>query len=162
MIYIRSIHFFPVIIFITSVLNSGQVRAEIPPDVLQPRPSHQIVREKKIVVPNEVLLRWKAVKLAVIDKTRGTENIYVVPVGSPYVVTPSKLTITVESFLPAFIMEGTTITSSSNELWNPAAKVTISENGILIFQGWIFTKFPNTHAVTHPRFGFSLIGAVPR
>jgi hypothetical protein len=147
---------------LTCLLNVGQVRAEIPPEVLKPRPSHQIVREKKIVVPHEVLMRWKAVKIAVIDKTRGTENIYVVPIGTVFTIIPSKVTITVDAFLPAFTMEGTTITSSSNELWNPSAKVNISENGTLIFQGWLFAKFSNTHAVTHPRFGFSLIGAVPR
>ena len=146
----------------TCILNVGLVRAEIPPEVLKPRPSHQIVREKKIVVPHEVLMRWKAVKIAVIDKTRGTENIYVVPIGTVFTIIPSKVTITVDAFLPAFTMEGATITSSSNELWNPSAKVNISENGSLIFQGWLFAKFSNTHAVTNPRFGFSLIGAVPR
>lgn len=146
----------------TCVLNGGQVRAEIPPDVLTPRPSHRTVIEKKIVVPHEVFMRWKAVKFAVIDKKRGTENIYVVPIGVPYVIPVSKLTIFVEAFLPAFTMEGTTITSSSNDLWNPAAKVNITEKGTVIFQGWLFAKFPNTHAVTHPRFGVSLTGVVSR
>ena len=144
------------------VLNGGPVRADIPPDVLQTRPSHNRSIEKRIVVSHEVLQRWKSVKIAVIDKIRGTENIYVVPIGASYSIPISKLTIMVEAFLPAFTMEGTIITSSSNELWNPAAKVTITENGTLIFQGWLFAKFPNTHAVTHPKFGFSLIGIVPR
>ena len=114
-----------------------------------------------MIVPPEVFRRWKAVKLAVIDKNRGTENIYIVPIGSTFTVPSSALTITVEAFLPAFTMEGTTITTSSNELVNPGAKVRISENGSTVFQGWLFSKFPNTHAVTHPKFGFSLIGVVP-
>jgi hypothetical protein len=67
----------------------------------------------------------------------------------------------VEAFLPAFTMEGTTITTSSIELVNPGAKVSISENRTSVFQGWLFLKFPNTHAVTHPKYGFSLIGVVP-
>jgi len=144
------------------ILNVCPARAEIPPDVVQTLPSHSRSLEKKIVVSHEVLQRWKAVKIAVIDKVRGTENIYVVHIGAPYLIPISKLTIMVEAFLPAFTMEGTIITSSSNELWNPAAKVTITENGTLVFHGWLFTKFPNTHAVTHPKFGFSLIGIVPR
>ncbi len=144
------------------VLNVGQGRTEITPEILKPRPAHSTVIEKKIVVSHEVLLRWKAVKLAVIDKIRGTESIYVVPIGSPFTVPTSKLTIMVDAFLPAFTMEGATITSSSNELWNPSAKVNITENGTTIFQGWLFSKFPNTHAVTHPKYGFSLIGVVPR
>ncbi len=118
------------------------------------------MKEKKVVVPPDVSRRWAAVKLAVIDKTRGTENIYVIPIGSPITIPSSELTIFVEAFLPAFIMEGTTITSSSIELVNPGAKVRISENDTSIFQGWLFSKFPNTHAVTHPKYGFSLIGVV--
>ncbi|MDD2366880.1 MAG: DUF2155 domain-containing protein [Desulfuromonadaceae bacterium] len=111
-------------------------------------------------MPTEVLSRWKAAKLVVIDKVHGTENIYTIPVGSIFKVPSSKLTITIDAFLPAFTMEGTTITTSSNELINPAVKVKISEDGIPVFQGWIFSKYPNTHAVTHPKYGFSLIGAV--
>ncbi len=131
------------------------------PDNLLPSASHRTVKEKTIIVPSEVSRRWKAIKLAVIDKTRGTENIYLVPVGSPFKVPSTTLTITVEAFLPAFTMEGATITTSSNEPINPGAKVRISENGTSIFQGWLFLKFPNTHAVTHPKYGFSLIGVVP-
>jgi hypothetical protein len=154
--------FFSEIFLLSCFLSAGQVWAEIPPDILQPRPSHRTALEKKIVVSHEILVHWKAVKIAVIDKIRGTENVYIVPIGVPFTVTAAKLTITVDAFLPAFTMEGTTITSSSNELWNPAAKVTIDENGTLIFQGWLFSKFPTTHAVTHRKYGFSLIGAVPR
>jgi hypothetical protein len=97
----------------------------------------------------------------VIDKTRGTENIYTIPIGTSFTVPSSSLNIHVEAFLPSFTMEGTTITSSSNELLNPGAKVRIRENGAPVFQGWLFSKFPNTHAVTNPKFGFSLIGVVP-
>jgi len=146
--------------FSVPVLSAAQELTEKPLSNLKPSPSHRTVKEKTVIVPPEVSRRWKAVKLAVIDKTRGTENIYVVPIGSPFTFHSSALTITVEAFLPSFIMEGTTITSSSNELLNPGVKVRISENGTPVFQGWIFSKFPNTHAVTHPKFGFSLIGAV--
>ena len=144
-----------------SVLSSCQEQTENRQNNLKPSTSHRTAKEKTVIVPSEVTRRWKAVKLAVIDKTRGTENIYVIPIGSQFTVPSSALTITVEVFLPAFTMEGATITTSSNELLNPGAKVRISENGTSVFQGWLFSKFPNTHAVTHPKFGFSLIGVVP-
>ncbi len=143
------------------ILASCQECAEKPHDTFKPGTSHQTVGEKTVIVPPDVSRRWKAVKLAVIDKTRGTENIYVVPIGIPFTIPPSALTITVEAFLPSFTMEGATITTSSNELVNPGAKVRISENGAPVFQGWLFSRFPNTHAVTHPKYGFSLIGVVP-
>jgi hypothetical protein len=152
------------LVFLALFLVSCQDRAEkLNENIhesLQPRTSHQTVKEKTIIVPPEVARRWQAVKLAVIDKTRGTENIYIIPVGTSH-STPSALTIQVEAFLPAFTMEGSTITTSSNELINPSAKVKITENGAPIFKGWLFLKYPNTHAVTHPKYGFSLVGVVP-
>jgi hypothetical protein len=149
------------VFFSASVLGASQELTENPLNNLTPSSSHHAVKEKTIIVPPEVLRRWKAVKLAVIDKTRGTENIIVVPIGSLVVFPSSALSIYVEAFLPAFTMEGTIITSSSNELINPAAKVRISENGTPIFQGWLFSKFPNRYAVSHPKFGVSLFGVVP-
>jgi hypothetical protein len=147
--------------FTVSVLASCQENSEEPKSNLKPSTSHQTVKEKTIIVPPEVSRRWKAVKLAVIDKTRGTENIYIIPIGTTFTVPSSALNISVDTFLPAFTMEGATITTSSNELINPGTKVRISENGNPVFQGWLFSKFPNTHAVTHPKYGFSLIGVVP-
>ena len=144
-----------------SFLNACQESTEVPPRTRVPNTSHLSVKEKQVVVPAEVAQRWKSVKLAVIDKTRGTENIYVIPIGSQLTIPSSSLVITVVAFLPSFTMEGTTITSSSNELANPGAKVRIYEQGTPVFQGWIFSRFPNTHAVTHPKYGFSLIGVVP-
>ena len=163
MITARIVQLFIPILFSVTVLSSCQEHSEKPHDKLKPTTSHRTAKEKTVIVPPEVAQRWKAVKLAVIDKTRGTENIYAITIGPAFIIhsSTSTLTITVEAFLPAFIMEGTTITTSSNELLNPGAKVRISENGTSIFHGWLFTNFPNTHAVTHPKFGFSLIGVLP-
>jgi len=69
--------------------------------------------------------------------------------------------VKVETFLPAFIMEGSTMTSSTNELKNPGVNVLITENGAVIFKGWLFSKFPNTHAFMHPKYGFTLVDFVP-
>jgi hypothetical protein len=151
---------FVTIFFLLLVLGACQEQSEEIHINLKPSTSHHTVKEKTIIVPPEVLRRWKAVKLAVIDKTLGTENIYIAPIGDTFVVPSSSLIIHVEAFLPAFTMEGTTITTSSSELLNPGAKVRITDGSTPVFQGWLFSKFPNTHAVTHPKYGFSLIGAV--
>jgi hypothetical protein len=144
------------------VLSYSQEQPENPLENLKLRSSHRTVKEKAVIVPPEVSRRWKAVKLVVLDKIRGTENIYVIPIGSQVIIPSSALTITVEAFLPAFTMEGRTITTSSNDLTNPSAMIRISESGTPIFQGWLFSKFPNRAAVSHPKFGFHLIGVVPR
>ena len=161
LIYAKTVTKSALILFSVVLLNACDEPAEKSRNAPKPRVSHRAVKEKAIVVPPEVTKRWKAVKVAVIDKTRGTESIYVVPIGKKFTIPSSNLSITVEAFLPAFIMEGSSITTSSNELTNPGAKVKIYENNLPVFLGWIFLKFPNTHAVTHPKFGFSLLDVIP-
>ncbi len=123
--------------------------------------SHTAKKASTIVVPPFVAGKWKAVRIAVIDKTNVSQKVYTVPIGGSLSVPSSNMSIKVETFLPAFIMEGTTLTSSSNDLTNPGIKVQITEKGLVLFSGWIFSKFPNTHAFMHPRYGFSLVDAVP-
>ncbi len=65
-------------------------------------------------------------------------------------------------FLPAFSMAGGVVTSDGVEAQNPAARITVVEKGQEIFGGWIFTRFPDVHPFTHPRFKLLLEGGVPR
>ena len=123
--------------------------------------SHAAKKEARIVVPPSVAKRWKAVKIAVVDKSNISQKIYTVPIGGNLTISGSTIDIKVETFLPAFIMEGSTMTSASDDLENPGVKVQITENGAIIFKGWLFSKFPNTHAFMHPRYGFTLVDFVP-
>ncbi|HIJ80246.1 MAG TPA: DUF2155 domain-containing protein [Desulfuromonadales bacterium] len=144
------------------LLCSCQGGESAPPrDNPQPTLSHGATPQKLIVVPPYVVRSWMGVKIAVVDKTRATENIYTIPLNSRYRVPATELTITIEAFLPSFVMEGTTMTSSSNEPINPGAKVHIEEKNESVYDGWLFLKFPTTHAVTNPKYGFSLVEAVP-
>jgi len=113
-----------------------------------------------IVVPPYVAGKWKAVKIAVIDKSNVSQKVYIIPIGGKVAIPASDMVIRVEAFLPAFIMEGSIMTSASNELKNPGVKVQITEGGALIFDGWLFSKFPNTHAFMHPKYGFTLVAVV--
>jgi hypothetical protein len=67
----------------------------------------------------------------------------------------------VETFLPAFIMDDARMTSSSNKATNPAARIVIEEEGKLIYRGWLFGLYPDTHAFQHPRYNFTLLGYQP-
>ncbi|MBI1922111.1 MAG: DUF2155 domain-containing protein [Geobacter sp.] len=118
-------------------------------------------KEATVVVPDAVRGKWKAVKIAVTDKTTSKEAVYTVPVGEAFSVPHSNMVIKVENFLPHFIMEGTTLTSQSNEPKNPAAQVRILEDGKEIFKGWLFSLYPTTHAFQHPRYGFTLVDFIP-
>ncbi|MBI5484877.1 MAG: DUF2155 domain-containing protein [Deltaproteobacteria bacterium] len=143
------------------LITACQGSNEQPPAAFRPNVSHQPVKEKTVIVPPEVASAWKAVKIAVIDKARATENIYTVPIGGSSRIPSSNLTITIEAFLPTFVMQGSSVTSTSNELKNPGVKVSITDASTLIYKGWLFSNFPNTHAFMHPKFGFTLVGFVP-
>ena len=114
-----------------------------------------------VVVPDSVKGKWKAVKIAINDKNVQVQKVYTIAIGSQFKLPDSNLTLTVDNFLPHFVMEGTTLTSQSNELMNPAAQLRISEGGREIYKGWLFTLYPTTHAFQHPQYGFTLIGYVP-
>jgi hypothetical protein len=153
-------------LFVLTLLCAGlsgcQQDHQPPPKVpVGSQNSHAGKKAATVVVPPFVAGKWKAVRIAVIDKTNVSQKVYTVPIGGSLAVPASNMSIKVETFLPAFIMEGTTLTSSSNDLTNPGIKVQITEKGLVLFSGWIFSKFPNTHAFMHPRYGFSLLDAVP-
>lgn len=114
-----------------------------------------------VVIPDSVKGKWKAVKIAIADKNAQRQKVYTIPIGSDFRLPDSILTITVENFLPAFVMEGTTLTSESNELRNPAAQLKITEGKKVIYKGWLFSLYPTTHAFQHPQYGFTLVGYVP-
>ena len=118
-------------------------------------------KETLVVVPEKVKGKWKAVKIAVNDKTTHKEAVYIVNIGSELAIPGSDLAIKVENFLPHFTMEGTTLTSQSNEPKNPAAQVIIKQGNKEIFKGWLFTLYPTTHALQHPRYGFTLVDFIP-
>jgi len=132
-----------------------------PPLQIDSARSHAAKKEATVIIPATVKGKWKAVKIDIIDKANAKEAIYSVPVGGKLAVPGTSMVIEVETFLPAFVMEGTAITSASNELTNPGAKVRISDKGGIIFNGWLFGKYPTAHAFMHPIYGFTLVDAVP-
>ena len=118
-------------------------------------------KEPVVVVPDSVKGKWKAVKIAVMNKKANKETIYTFPIGSEMGISGSRLTVKVENFLPQFMMEGTSLTSQSNEPKNPAAQIRVSEDGKEIFKGWLFSLYPTTHAFQHVDFGFTLVDFIP-
>lgn len=121
-----------------------------------------IVRKQtEVSVPDNVKGKWKSVRISILDREKNKEGFVDIEIGKTMKVNGTSLVIKVESFLPHFIMDGTTLTSSSNAPKNPAAQVRIAENGKEIFSGWLFTLYPNTHATQHSRYGFGLVDFTP-
>ncbi len=119
--------------------------------------------EKPVVEAPEIIKgRWKAVVLVVNDKKGGKSSELTVTLSTAYKVPGTDLTVDVKEFFPSFVMQGSSITSSSNEPNNPAALVTVSEGGSEIFSGWLFARFPTTHAFSHPKYSIILKEGVPK
>lgn len=128
------------------------------------KPEQQVKVAKapqRVIVPESVQGKWKAVKISVLDKETRKEVAYTVDIGAAFRVGGGQLQVKVENFLPAFVMDGTTMTSASNLTRNPAAQIVISEDGKELYRGWLFSLYPSAHAYQHPRYSFSLVDFVP-
>ncbi len=152
------------VIVVVTVAVSGCSKKEEPKPEGMASPHGEMATKKKesvIVVPESVKGKWKAVKIAVTDKDANKETIYTVNIGSDFAIPGSGLSIVVDTFLPHFTMDGTTLTSQSNEPKNPAAQIRIIEGGKEVFKGWLFSLYPTTHSFNHPKYGFTLVDFIP-
>jgi len=113
----------------------------------------------EIVIPEDIKGSWKGIKIEVTDNETGEKEIVAIEIGQEKEIAGSALKVKALVFLPAFQMDGPTVTSRSNEMENPAAQIEIS-GGETPWKGWLFTLYPTTHAFTHPRYGITLVEGV--
>ena len=115
----------------------------------------------RLEVPPEVEAAYSGIKLRWKD-TEGKEGVIEVPLGGGTPLPDPSLVVRADVFLPAFSMGGGVLTSEGVEPQNPAARITVFEKGREIFGGWIFTRFPDVHPFTHPKYKLLLEGGVRR
>ena len=118
--------------------------------------------EKKIVVPDAVKGSWKAVKIEVEYKDKKSKKQFTVPVNSEFKIPESDLVIKTGDFLPHFTMAADSITSSSNNPENPAARIAVLQDQKEIFHGWLFAKFPAVHPFQHEKYGVTLVEGIKK
>ena len=116
----------------------------------------------RLEVPPEVEKAFSGVRIAWTDKASGKTGVIEVPLGGATPLPDPSLVVRADVFLPAFTMGGGAITSDGVEPSNPAARITVFEKGKEIFGGFIFSRFPDVHPFTHPKYGLHLEGGVPR
>ena len=111
----------------------------------------------KIMVPEDIQNKWKAVVLEVTDKDTNERTDHTVTIGETQPLGSTGLSVFVEAFLPSFQMAGDVFTSSSPDLNNPAAKVKIMDStGAELYNRWLFALYPATHPFDHPRYAVIL------
>lgn len=116
----------------------------------------------RLEVPPSVQKAYSGVRVHWKDSGSGKEGSLEIPIGSAVSVPDTSLQVRADVFLPAFTMTNDVITSTGVEPENPAARISVSENGSEIFGGWIFTRFPDVHPFQHPRISLRLEGGVRR
>jgi len=120
--------------------------------------------ETKLVMPEGLKGKWSAVKIVVTDKATQKSDEYTVKLNSEFKIPNSNLKIAVGDFLPDFRLEGTTITSASDEPKNPAVGVKVFEADKQIFPapgkkwGWLYARpeLRGMHPFEHPKYGLGL------
>ncbi len=114
------------------------------------------------VVPPEVAGKWRAATFIVVDRESSQAAEVTVPLEGEYAFGDGHLKLFLHHFLPDLkINDDNVFTSVSNNPENPAAHVTVYEDGKEVFDGWLFSEFPGMHPFQHPRFGVTLKEGVP-
>ena len=117
---------------------------------------------RKILVPSAVEGKWKAVKIMVRNKKdEELGGIQTLELGTSFIPSGSELKVTLGPFLPNFMMDKTTYTSTGNEVLNPAVQLIVEESGKIIYKGWVFKKFPSMYAFEHHLISIELLEAIP-
>jgi hypothetical protein len=141
-----------------------KAESPIPPHPAGGPPSGMVmpVGETQVIVPESIQGKWSAVTLVIDDKTTNESSEVVVNIGEEYTIPDSSLKISVGDFLPDFKMDGSIITSMTNDLNNPAVNVTVFEGDTEVFSGWLYSKFPAIHPFQHEKYGLTLKDAVAK
>jgi hypothetical protein len=116
----------------------------------------------RLEVPPEVAAAYSGIRIGWTDRSNGSTGVIEVPLGGATPLPDPSLVVRADVFLPAFTMGGGAITSEGIEPQNPAARITVFEKGKEIFAGWMFTRFPDVHPFSHPRYQLRLEGGVRR
>jgi hypothetical protein len=136
--------------------KSMEAQGEKMPKGAMPGMSRLPKTPNNIIVPKEMVGKWRAIVVKVTDKKTGDAKEYTVDLNKDFVIPDTKLTLNVKNFLPDFSMSPGGITTLTGEPNNPAAQVNISEDGKPVFDGWLFKRFPEVHAFQHLKYAIVL------
>jgi hypothetical protein len=116
---------------------------------------------RKVIEPDFLKGAWAGVKVKLTDKTSNEAKVLTVPLKKKYQIEGTDLSIVVEYFFPSFMMNPTEITSVSNEVKNPAMKVSVFQGETKLGDNWSFAKMPQVHGFEHDKWGIALVEGVP-
>jgi len=111
-----------------------------------------------VVVPDSVKGKWASATLAV--SAEGSEKELKLAIGDK-ISLGKNLQLHLVHYLPAYTSDFQSVTSSSNELVNPAVQVQAISNGKVVAEGWIFQNLPEFNSFKSEQVKVRLISAEP-
>lgn len=112
-------------------------------------------------VDPEIAAAWSGVRIRVVDRDGGAEEMFDIPINGAELLGESGLVLSAGVFLPDFILDENGISSRSAEPINPAVRVVISEDGMEDFEGWLFASMPEIRPYPNERWEVLLVGGIP-
>ena len=110
--------------------------------MIEAPPAHPVSGKSfKVVTPPEVAAKWKAVELSIQVTGRPKQRLRL-SVGDHLKLASTDLTLSVIAFAPSFKITGDAVTSSSDNLENPAVLLELKNPQGKVAEGWVFKKLP--------------------
>jgi hypothetical protein len=122
---------------------------------------HAMGINRDVHLSDEIRSAWRGVTIRVVDTTDDSDQVFDVGLGSTVALADTGIELTAETFIPAFVMDDSGITSSSAEASNPAVRVVITEDGEEPYHGWLFAAMPGIHPFPHDRYQVLLVEGIP-
>ena len=114
----------------------------------------------RLEVPPEVQQAYSGIRLSWKDKSSNQTGVVEVPLNGGTPLPDPTYVVRADVYLPSFTMGGGAITSQGIEEQNPAARITVFQNGKEIFAGWIFNRVPDVHPFENPKYQLHLEGGI--
>jgi hypothetical protein len=115
----------------------------------------------EMTLDESIRAAWSGVRVRVEDVEAEISHTFDIALGDELALGDSGLTLTALDFVPDFVMGEDGITSRSAEPANPAARVTILEDGQEPYTGWLFAAMPKIHPFPHERYRVLLVEGLP-
>lgn len=109
-------------------------------------------------IPSEIKAKWKSVELA-ITATGGKEQRARVAIGDKVAIANTGLSLSVDAFVPAFMSDAGVVTSSSNQLDNPAVELQLRDHKGKIAEGWVFQNLADFNSFSSSQVSVRLLSA---
>ncbi|MCB9476868.1 MAG: hypothetical protein H6685_08340 [Deltaproteobacteria bacterium] len=117
---------------------------------------------KKVDEPASVAEKFQGIKLMLVNKKTGKQTYFDVPLREETKLGDTGFVVTVLNLLPTLQVDDAGVTSVSDELRNPGAKLQIVEEGQEPMIGWSFQRMPQMVMIEHPIYVFQMVEALPK